>query len=105
MKYIDLHTHTSFSDAEVPPEHSLAEAESIGLSLFSVSDHNTVTAYTAIPQCRHLFSGSILPAVELTTTFKGDVIEILGYGIDTERMDGLIKKNYLTVISRQEVFV
>ena len=101
MKYIDLHTHTSFSDGEVPPEHSFAEAELIGLSLFSVSDHNTVAAYTAIPQCRHLFSGSILPAVELTTTFKGDVIEILGYGIDTERMDGLIKKNYLTFYDKQ----
>lgn len=101
MKCIDLHTHTSFSDGEVPPEHSLAEAESIGLSLFSVSDHNTVAAYTAIPQCRHLFSGSILPAVELTTTFKGDVIEILGYGIDTERMDGSIKKNYLTFYDKQ----
>ncbi len=101
MKYIDLHTHTNFSDAEVSPAHSLEAAEALGLSLFSVSDHNTVAAYSALAESRHLFSGKILPAVELSTTFKGDVIEVLGYGIDTEKISALISENYLTFYDKQ----
>jgi predicted metal-dependent phosphoesterase TrpH len=101
MKYIDLHTHTNCSDGRVAPEHSLAEAEKLGLSLFSFSDHNTVEAYSGLTKIRHLFGGKILPAAELSTTFKGDVIEILGYGIDTEKMRGLISKNYFTFYEKQ----
>ena len=101
MKYIDLHTHTNYSDAVTPPEHSLAEAEKLGLSLFSISDHNTVEAYGNLTDIRHIFSGKILPAAELSTTFKGDVIEILGYGIDTVKMSGLISKNYFTFYEKQ----
>ena len=101
MKYIDLHTHTNYSDGRVAPEHSLAEAENLGLALFSFSDHNTVEAYRNLTDIRHVFSGKILPAAELSTTFKGDVIEILGYGIDTEKMSGLISQNYYTFYEKQ----
>ena len=101
MKYIDLHTHTNCSDGRVAPEHSLAEAEKLGLSLFSISDHNTVEAYRNLTDIRHIFGGKILPAAELSTTFKGDVIEILGYGIDTEKMSGLISKNYFSFYEKQ----
>ncbi len=101
MKYIDLHTHTNHSDAVVSPEHSLAEAEKLGISLFSFSDHNTVEAYRNLTDIRHIFGGKILPAAELSTTFKGDVIEILGYGIDTEKMSGMISKNYFSFYEKQ----
>ena len=101
MKYIDLHTHTNYSDGRVAPEHSLAEAENLGLALFSFSDHNTVEAYRNLMDIRHIFGGKILPAAELSTTFKGDVIEILGYGIDTEKMSGLISKNYFSFYEKQ----
>ena len=50
MKIIDIHTHTNFSDGELSPSQLLTEAEKMGLSVFSVSDHNTVEAYTAIRQ-------------------------------------------------------
>jgi predicted metal-dependent phosphoesterase TrpH len=101
MKYIDLHTHTNFSDGGVSLDHSLKEAEAVGLSLFSVSDHNTVAAYSALDESRHLFSGAILPAVELSTTFKGDVIEILGYGIDVGKISTLIGENYYSFYDKQ----
>ena len=101
MKYIDLHTHTNCSDGVVSLDHSLKEAEGLGLSLFSVSDHNTVAAYSELAESRHLFSGAILPAVELSTTFNGDVIEILGYGIDIDKMSILIGENYYSFYDKQ----
>ena len=66
-----------------------------------MTDHNTVEAYSALPRLRHLFGGKILPGVELSTTFKGDVIEVIGYGIDTEKMDELIKRHYLSFYDKQ----
>ena len=101
MKYIDLHTHTNYSDAVIAPEQSFSEAEAFGLSLFSISDHNTVEAYKNLTDIRHLFGGKILPAAELSTTFKGDVIEILGYGINIEKMSRPISKNYFTFYEKQ----
>ena len=101
MKYIDLHTHSNFSDGKVTLEHSLAAAEEHGLALFSVTDHNTVAAYSHMNACRNLFSGKILPGVELNTTFRGDVVEILGYGIDTEKMASLISEKYPSAYEKQ----
>lgn len=90
MKYIDIHTHTNCSDGTSSVQNSLAMAQSLSLSLFSVSDHNGTSAYKEIAQNRTLFSGKILPAVEMTTTYHGEVIEVLGYGIDVDAIQKYI---------------
>ena len=90
MKYIDLHSHTRHSDGTSTVVNSLTEASKLGLDLFSVSDHNKVSAYAEIAQHRELFSGKILPAVELSTTYGGEVVEVLGYGIDIDFMQKYI---------------
>lgn len=101
MKYIDLHTHTNFSDAEVSLEHSLAAAEELGLAVFSVTDHNTVAAYGDLARHRRLYSGKILPAVELSTVYNGEIIEIIGYGVDVSAMGVLIAKSYPSFYDKQ----
>ncbi len=50
---------------------------------------------------RNLFSGKILPGIELTTVYDGEVIEILGYGIDITKMAQCVKENYLTYREKQ----
>lgn len=101
MKYIDLHSHTTYSDGTSTVTNSLTEAEKAKVSLFSVTDHNTVSAYGEIKERRSLFSGAILPGVELGTVFAGEVIEILGYGIDLEKMNKLISENYYSYYDKQ----
>ncbi len=96
MSYIDLHTHTSFSDAEVSLEETLQLAEGLGLSLLSVTDHDMVDAYAHLPAVRHLYHGKILPGIELSAAFDGGFIEVLGYGIDIAAMRREIKSRYLT---------
>ena len=95
MSNIDLHTHSPCSDGALPISDMLRRAESIGLEYFSISDHNTVDAYKEIIKDRALFSGKIIPAVELTTMYEGEVIEILGYGIDTQAIKTFIDTAYL----------
>lgn len=94
MKFIDPHTHTNHSDGTSTVINSLQCAEELGLLVFSVSDHNTVSAYREIAENRELFSGKILPAVELSTIFDMESIEILGYGIDLDCIEDFIKTNY-----------
>lgn len=101
MKYIDLHTHTRYSDGTSTVENSLKCAQSIGLSILSVSDHNTVAAYREIMEKRELFSGKILPAVELTAIIYGNVVEVLGYGIDISEIKKAISENYLCFHDKQ----
>jgi len=101
MKYIDLHSHTCYSDGTSTVENSLKTAESLSLEIFSVSDHNSVGAYGEIKEKRSLFSGSILPAVELSTTYDGESIEILGYGVDVEKMNRLLGETYYSFREKQ----
>ena len=68
MLYIDLHSHTTYSDGTSTVENSLTQAEASGLSLFSVSDHNTVSAYNEIKS-----SDTYEPVSTVTSTIKAQV--------------------------------
>lgn len=65
-----------------------------GLKLLSITDHESVEAYYNID--KRLFSGKIIPGVELRTTYRGMTFELLGYGFDIDKMQKMIKQyNYM----------
>lgn len=92
---IDLHTHTTYSDGSASVPELLNIADRLGLSHLSVTDHDAVGAYTELSdlKVRSLFKGRIIPGVELTALYNGEIVEVLGYGIDISVMSGLIKEN------------
>ena len=94
MRYIDLHTHSTCSDGTCTIENLLKKAQAQNLSVFSISDHETVGAYVELAEKRHFFNGTILPGVELTTVYRGEFIELLGYGIDLDAMAKKIRLYY-----------
>ncbi len=100
---IDIHTHTKHSDGSTTTEELLREAEKIGLTHLSITDHNTIAAYTDLKEysTRMLFKGKIITGVEITTTYKGETIEILGYNFDLNKMQELLKTNVLTFEEKQ----
>lgn len=100
---IDLHTHTKYSDGSSTVLELLDNAQKIGLSLLSIADHNTVQAYYELEniKLRNTFDGKIIPGVEITTTYNGETIEILGYGFDLDMMDEFLKRNVLTFEEKQ----
>ena len=95
---IDLHTHTSYSDGSFSVPELLEEAQKSGLSLLSITDHNSVKAYAELQDetLRNFFCGKIVPGIEITTTYKGEIIEILGYGIDIDKMNALLDLNVIS---------
>lgn len=79
---IDLHTHTNFSDGTDSLEELLQNAEKTKLEILSITDHDTTEGYKEIGKYRNIFSGIIIPGVELKAFYNGIPIEVLGYGVD-----------------------
>lgn len=100
---IDIHTHTTYSDGSFSVRELLEEAERTGLSLLSITDHNTIQAYQELDNSdiRNLFSGIIIPGVEITTTYNGETIEVLGYGFNLGVMQQFLSENVLNFEQKQ----
>ena len=81
---IDLHMHTKHSDGDHELSDVLRMCEAENLTAISITDHDTVEAYTELenPATRSLFSGHIIPGVEISALCHNIPIEILGYGVD-----------------------
>lgn len=100
---IDIHTHTKYSDGSSTVKELLEEAQIKELTLLSITDHNTIDAYRELsdPETRNLFKGKIIPGIEITTTYNKEIIEILGYGFDLNKMNQFLKENVLTFEEKQ----
>ena len=94
---IDLHMHTNNSDGTENCISVLKKCEEKKLDYISITDHNTVNAYFELENLdiKKYFSGKIIPGVELNTKVLNIPIEILGYGIDYNKMSELLKKIYI----------
>lgn len=100
---IDIHSHTTYSDGSFSVEELLNEAEKLNLSLLSITDHNTIQAHFKLqnPNISDKFKGEIISGIEITTTYKGETIEVLGYGFDLETMQQFLNTNVLTFEEKQ----
>lgn len=79
----DLHTHTSCSDGTMTPIELLKLARDCGLSGLSITDHDTVQAYTKeFFDAASILHVTIICGVEFSCMEKSDSVHILGYGID-----------------------
>jgi 3',5'-nucleoside bisphosphate phosphatase len=80
---VDLHTHTNFSDGTLEPAALVARAIQRGLVAIAITDHDVVEGIA--PARAAAGTGlEVVPAVEISSTFEGDELHILGYYIDTE---------------------
>ena len=75
---IDLHTHTNASDGKLTPAELLQRAEDRGIDLLSITDHDTVAAYSKI-QSSPL---TLIPGIEFSTCWHSAGIHIVGLNID-----------------------
>lgn len=79
----DLHCHSVCSDGSATPLELLLLANQVGLSGLSITDHDTIEAYTPeILASAEELGIRLLSGVELSTEFGEHTIHILGYGFD-----------------------
>lgn len=90
----DLHTHSVHSDGTTRPSEIAAEAASLGLAGFSLTDHDTVEGWDEARDTAHSHGIDFLPGIELTTKHGWKSRHLLGYGIDPavgELMTALVR--------------
>ncbi len=79
----DLHCHSTCSDGTDSPSEILQLAKSLGLSGLSITDHDTLAAYTEefFAEAKDL-GLTILVGVEFSADYNRQSVHILGYGVD-----------------------
>lgn len=104
---IDLHIHTNYSDGTDTLIDVLKKAEEKKLEYISITDHNTCNAYKELNNInvKDYYSGNIISGVELNTKILGIPIEVLGYGINTEKIEKILSQTYLTPLERNKLEV
>lgn len=79
--YIDLHTHTVFSDGSMTPEELVRLAAERGLRAVAVTDHDTVGGIARETAAGKEYGVETVPGVELSAKSDAE-LHILGYYID-----------------------
>ncbi|MBI3765255.1 MAG: PHP domain-containing protein [Ignavibacteriales bacterium] len=74
--------HTSYSDGALSPYELVNKAKSVGLSIISITDHDSVSALDEAQEISKEFAIEIIPGTELSATLNGAEIHILGYFMD-----------------------
>lgn len=79
----DLHSHSDFSDGTLPPEVLAARAQANGVQLWSLTDHDELKGQARAAQAALALGLPYLAGVEVSVTFAGETVHIVGLGIDT----------------------
>ena len=93
---IDLHIHTSYSDGTDSVIELLEKAEKNKLEYISITDHDNCRAYDELKhlEIEKFYNGKIISGVEIKCGYKGRLIEILGYNVDTEKINNWSNEFY-----------
>ncbi len=93
---IDLHIHSTYSDGTYSVKEILEKAEKLKLKYISITDHDNAKAYEELKEIdvKKYFSGKIIPGIEIKTFYKGRILDLLGYNIDTIKMQGWLNEFY-----------
>lgn len=84
MSMVDLHTHSTASDGTLSPAELAAEAHKTGLSLFAITDHDTVAGVAEAQQAGTAIGIRVLPGIEISVEWQPGELHLLGLGIDIE---------------------
>lgn len=76
----DLHTHTLCSDGELSAQELIDSAVARGVTALSITDHDTVLAYTGGLDTKSL---ALIPGIEFSAVWQKMGVHILGLNIAT----------------------
>ncbi len=94
LKFADLHTHTKHSDGTFTPSELVEYAAKQGISILSVTDHDSVSGIDEAIEAGFKAGVEIIPGIELNTDFKDAELHVLGYFIDYKNPEFIKKLNW-----------
>jgi 3',5'-nucleoside bisphosphate phosphatase len=87
MQKADLHIHTTASDGKYSPAEVVRKAAEKGLSVISITDHDTYAGYFEARAAGVDAGVHVIPGVEITSDYSGRECHILAYGFDVGNPD------------------
>jgi 3',5'-nucleoside bisphosphate phosphatase len=79
---IDLHSHSIASDGELEPGEVAARAKAAGVSVWALSDHDTVAGLPAAADAAKSRGMRLVPGIELSAFLGAKEIHVLGHFVD-----------------------
>ena len=101
---VDLHSHTNASDGTLSPSELCQLAQSCGVELLAITDHDTVDGYRAARnwlQQSDETSLRLLPAIEYSSVWSTLGVHVVGLGIDSEHEVTLEACRYFNAARRE----
>src|SRR3982750_428103 len=80
----DLHCHSVVSDGTLEPEAVAARAHANGVELWALTDHDGVGRQPRARAASLALGMPYLAGVEISVTFAGTTVHIVGLGIDDD---------------------
>ena len=78
----DLHSHSTFSDGTLAPEHLVERAAQRGVTVLALTDHDDTGGLAAARAAAAEHGIQFIDGVEISVTWRGRTIHIVGLGID-----------------------
>ena len=83
--HIDLHCHSTASDGVLAPAAVVARAYEKGVRVLALTDHDTIEGMAEALQAAAQLPGmQLLSGIELSCTWGGATIHVLGFGFSTD---------------------
>ena len=79
---IDLHLHTNASDGSLSPVELIARAGGAGLTIVSVTDHDTIAGLEQANAAAQALGITLVTGIEITAVEADQDVHILGYFFD-----------------------
>ena len=80
----DLHCHSVISDGTLTPEQLAERAKANGVHLWALTDHDELGGQKRAREAASALKIDYLTGVEISVTWMGETIHIVGLGIDAE---------------------
>jgi len=80
----DLHCHSVISDGTLTPEKLAERAKANGVHLWALTDHDELGGQSRAREAASALKIDYLSGVEISVTWMGETVHIVGLGIDAE---------------------
>jgi len=81
---VDLHCHSTASDGILSPEQVARRAYANGVQLWALTDHDTLAGLPQAQETADHLGMRFVPGVEISITWGGRTVHIVGLGIDAD---------------------
>ncbi len=78
----DLHSHSTASDGTLSPADLVARAHRAGVQVLALTDHDTTSGLPEAQRSARALGMEVVPGVEVSVTWGGRTVHILGLGVD-----------------------